>query len=86
MATVNAGKALIAAASSWLRAAVEANTALELRISPWSWAGDLASAPKTLPPSLSSALVAASSRLSTLSTASTLVANGYSWAIAALNC
>ena len=49
---------------------------------PWSWAGERLSAENTWPPLRSSVLVAALSRLSTASTESTLVANGYSSAIA----
>ena len=84
MATLNAGKARIVLASAVSCAAVAANTALELRMKPWSCAGELLSAENTWPPSRSSVLVAALSRLSTARTESTLVANGYSSAIAGL--
>ena len=82
MATLNAGNARIVLASAVSSFAVAANTALEFLMKPCSCVGELLSAENTLPPFRSSVLVAALSRLSTARTESTLVANGYSSAIA----
>ena len=81
-----AGKARIVSARSLSRAAVAANRALLLRTKLCRVDGDALRAENTWPPSRSSVVVAALWRCRTVSTESTFVANGKSWAKAWLNC